>query len=227
MTDQSAPDPTPEIAPEVTPEVTPETGPAPPEPRPALDTAALDQLFRAARSDHVWSPSPVADETLTALYDLLKFGPTSANCSPARFLFLKSQLSRQALLPALSPGNVDRVITAPVVCVVAHDPQFYDRLPQLYPRADARPWFAANPEFATETAFRNGTLQGAYLLLAARALGLDCSPMSGFDSATLDRTLMADYGWRANFLIALGHAAETARPPRDRRLTFADACRIL
>ncbi len=193
----------------------------------ALDPAALDLLFRAARSHDRWTPRTVAHETLRGLYDLLCLGPTSANASPARFLFLVSQLARQRLLPALSPGNIDSVITAPVVCVVAHDPRFFDHMPYLWPGPDARGWFLNNPDFAAETAFRNGTLQGAYLILAARALGLDCGPMSGFDNAVIDRDLLAPHGWKSNFLVALGYADKNDLPPRRPRLEFDLACAVL
>jgi 3-hydroxypropanoate dehydrogenase len=206
-----------------------ETVPEPAEIAPdrVLDAAALDTLFRTARSHGRWTPEPVTEAELRALYALLRDGPTSANCSPARFVFLREQLAKQRLLPALSPGNVDKTITAPVVCIVATDPRFYDQLPRLYPQADARPWFTANPGFAEETAFRNGTLQGAYLILAARALGLDCGPMSGFDAAVVNRDILAEFGWTANFLVALGHAERSVAPPRNARLEFHQACVVL
>ena len=208
------------------PEPSASTPPAPAAPA-RLDEAGLNLLFRHARSHARWTAAQVENETLHDLYDLLRLGPTSANCSPARFLFLKSQLARQRLLPALSPGNIDSVITAPVVCVVAHDPRFFDHLPQLWPGAEARGWFLNNEPFATETAFRNGTLQGAYLMLAARALGLDCGPMSGFDNAILDRDLLAMHGWKSNFLVALGYADKQELPERRPRLDFDLACAIL
>ena len=197
------------------------TAPAP------LDEPGLDLLFRAARTHDRWTADPVGDDELRALYDLLRMGPTSANCSPARFLFLRSQHAKQRLLPALSSGNVDKTMTAPVVAIVAHDPRFYDQLPQLHPQADARAWFTASPELAEETAFRNGTLQGAYLILAARALGLDCGPMSGFDKAVVDRDVLADYGWKSNFLVNIGHGAPEDASPRNPRLGFDQACIVL
>ena len=195
--------------------------------RPKLDDAALDTLFRAAHTQYAWTDTPVTDQQLRDLYGLLSLGPTSANSSPARILFLRSAYAKQRLLPALSPGNVDKTMRAPVVAIVGHDLRFYDRLPHLFPHADARAWFATNAALAEETAFRNGTLQGAYLILAARALGLDCAPMSGFDRATVDRDIMATYGWTCNFLVALGHGDPAALHPRGPRLEFEQACVLL
>jgi 3-hydroxypropanoate dehydrogenase len=195
--------------------------------RARLDDAGLDVLFRAARTQNKWTDAPVTEGELRALYDVTRYGPTSANCSPARFVFLSTQHAKQRLLPALSAGNVDKTITAPVVAIVAHDPRFYDQLPQLFPHADARPWFTSSPSLAEETAFRNGTLQGAYLILAARALGLDCGPMSGFDKAIVDRDILADYGWKSNFLVNIGHGDPDGVFPRSPRLEFEQACVVL
>lgn len=192
-----------------------------------LPDLALDALFLTARTQNKWAPGAIEDATLARLYDLLKMAPTSANCSPARFLFLRSQYAKQRLLPALSPGNVDRTMTAPIVTIVGHDPRFYDQLPRLYPQADARAWFAANAALAEETAFRNGTLQGGYLIMAARLLGLDCGPMSGFDNALVDDAFMSAQGWRSNFLICLGHAETAETPERGPRLPFGEACQLL
>ncbi|MDD2876163.1 MAG: malonic semialdehyde reductase [Acidiphilium sp.] len=189
-----------------------------------LDDAALDVLFRTARTQNVWSDAPVPDETLHALYEVLKFGPTSANCSPARFVFLRTVESREKLKPALNPGNIDKTITAPVTAIVAYDPQFYEHLPKLFPHADARSWFSGNPDLADETAFRNGTLQGAYLIIAARALGLDCGPMSGFDRAKVDQLFLSDQGWKSNFLVNLGHGTTETLFERSPRLGFDEAC---
>ncbi len=193
----------------------------------ALDDAALDVLFRDARTQNAWTSAAVDEATLRALYDLVKMAPTSANCSPARFVFLTTDAAREKLRPALSPGNVAKTMAAPVVVIVAIDPQFYDRLPQLFPHADARAWFAGNPDLADETAFRNATLQGGYFILAARALGLDCGPMSGFDKAAVDAAFFADSGWRANFLINIGHGDPSAVFARSPRLDFDDACLVL
>ena len=192
-----------------------------------LDDGALDALFRTARTKSAWTADPVPDETLHQLYDLLKNGPTSANCSPARFLFLRTAESRERLKPALNPGNIEKTMTAPVTVIVAHDPQFYENLPKLFPHADARGWFAGNPDLAEETAFRNGTLQGAYLIMATRALGLDCGPMSGFDKAKVDHLFLSEQGWRSNFLINLGHGQEDNPFPRAPRLEFDEACVLL
>ena len=174
-----------------------------------------------------WRAEGVADETLRDLYELVRWGPTSANCSPARFVFLRSLGARLRLRPALSAGNVERAMGAPVVAIVAHDPAFYEQLPRLYPHADARSWFAGNQQLADETAVRNATLQGAYLIMAARLVGLDCGPMSGFDNAVVDDTFLAAQGWRSNFLVCLGHADRTDLPARSPRLEFDEACQLL
>jgi len=193
-----------------------------------IDDAALDTLFRAARTHNKWREEPVSDDTLHALYDLLKWGPTSANSSPARFLFLRTREAKERLRPALSPGNVDKTMVAPVTVIVAYEPKFYDHLPRLFPHnADARSWFADNEAFAAETAFRNGTLQGAYMILAARALGLDCGPMSGFDRAKVDEEFFAYRGWKSNFLCNLGYGDPDGLFSRSPRLDFEDACELL
>jgi 3-hydroxypropanoate dehydrogenase len=193
----------------------------------ALDDAALDQLFRQARTQNKWTDQPVTDDELRALYDLLKMAPTSANASPARFLFLRTPEAKEKLRPTLSAGNVDKTMAAPVTVIVAHDPHFYDQLPKLFPHADARSWFSSNYDFAQETAFRNGSLQGAYLILAARALGLDCGPMSGFDKSAVDTAFLSDRGWKSNFLINLGHGDPEGLFPRSPRLDFDEACQLL
>ncbi len=192
-----------------------------------LDDQALDALFRAARTHYSWTDAPVTDETLEQLYDVAKFGPTSANCSPARFVFLRTPASRERLRPVLSAGNLEKTLSAPVVAIVAYDPAFYDRLPELFPHADARSWFAGNAALAEETAMRNSTLQGAYLMLAARALGLDCGPMSGFDRTALDRLFFADSGWKSNFLVNLGVGDGADQFARAPRLAFGEACVLL
>jgi 3-hydroxypropanoate dehydrogenase len=192
-----------------------------------LDEAALATILTEARTHNSWSDEPVTDQDLTRLYELTKFGPTSANCSPARFVFLRSAGSRQRLLPALSAGNVEKTLAAPVTVIVAWDPHFYDKLPELFPHADARSWFAGNDALAEETAFRNSTLQGAYLILAARAIGLDCGPMSGFDRARVDELFFGESGFRSNFLINLGHGDGNNLFPRAPRLSFGDACELL
>ena len=192
-----------------------------------LSPEALDTIFTEARTHYSWTAEPVSDAQFEQLYATMKFGPTSANSSPARFVFLRSAEARERLRPALSAGNLDKTLSAPVVTIVAWDPRFYDRLPELFPHADARAWFAGNDALAEETAFRNSTLQGAYLILAARAMGLDCGPMSGFDRARVDEIFFAGSGWRSNFLVNLGHGDGQGLFPRAPRLAFADACVLL
>ena len=197
---------------------------------PALDgaaTASSGQVLAQARTHYHWLPQPVGDETLRQVYHTLCMGPTSANCSPARFLFLRTAEAKQRLAPALSAGNVDKTLSAPVVAVVAHDPQFFEQLPKLFPHTDARSWFAGNEALATETAFRNGTLQGAYLIIAARLAGLDCGPMSGFDNRRVDEIFFAGSGWKSNFLVNLGHGDPAKLRPRSPRLDFDEACLLL
>lgn len=192
-----------------------------------LDAPELARAFLHARTPRAWTDRPVEEETLQHLYDLVKLGPTSANSTPARFVFLRSQEARERLRPALTHGNVEAVMTAPVTAIVAYDPSFYDFLPRLFPQAeDARSWFAWNDEFSLETAMRNGSLQGGYLIMAARLLGLDCWPMSGFDAAKVDSLFLDGRGWRANFLLCLGYA-EPVEGPRNPRLTFAESCEVI
>ena len=192
-----------------------------------LDAAALNLLFNDARTHNAWTGAPVSDDELRAVFDLLKMAPTSANCSPARFLFLRSKEAKEKLRPALSPGNVDKTMAAPVTAIVATDPHFYDHLPKLFPHTDAKAWFSGNYDLAQETAQRNGTLQGAYLILAARALGLDCGPMSGFDKAKVDAAFLSDRGWKSNFLVNIGHGDPAGLFPRSPRFSFEEACLIL
>ncbi|MCK8787951.1 malonic semialdehyde reductase [Roseomonas sp. NAR14] len=192
-----------------------------------LDPAALDRLFRAARTHNAWQDRPVADRTLEALYDLVKWGPTSANASPARFLFVRTAEGKAKLKEALSAGNIEKTMTAPVTAIVATDMEFHERLPFLFPHADARSWFAGNAALAEETALRNATLQGAYLILAARALGLDAGPMSGFDKEKVDALFLAGTGWKSNFLVNLGYGDPAGLFPRSPRLSFDEACRLL
>jgi 3-hydroxypropanoate dehydrogenase len=193
----------------------------------SLDAASLDRLFREARTLSKWSAKQVSDEDLRALYDLLKMGPTSANCSPARFAFLRNPWSKDRLKPALSAGNLEKTMSAPVTVIVAHDPHFYDNLPRLFPHADAKVWFTSNPGLAEQTAFRNGSLQGAYLIMAARSLGIDAGPMSGFDNDKVDDEFFADRGWKSNFLINLGYGEPGTAHDRLPRLSFDEACLLL
>jgi 3-hydroxypropanoate dehydrogenase len=189
-----------------------------------LDNAALDELFLSARTKWEFTDQQVTDEELEALYDLVKLGPTSANCSPARFVFVRTPEGKEKLKPALSAGNLDKTMAAPVTVIIAQDPMFYQRLPELFPPADAKAWFSGNPDLAEETAFRNSTLQGAYLIIAARALGLDCGAMSGFDKQKVDRAFFAQSGWKSNFLLNIGHAVPGEHPfPRLPKLKFEEA----
>ena len=195
--------------------------------RAELDRASLDQLFREARTNNGWLDRPVSDEQLRGIYELMKWGPTSANSSPARIVFLRSREAKQRLVPALSPGNVDKTLQAPVTAIVAQDLEFYERLPKLFPHADARSWFVGNQPLIEATAFRNSSLQGAYLILAARALGLDAEPMSGFDNETVDREFFPDRRVKSNFLVNIGYGDPSKLPPRGPRLAFEEAVQIL
>jgi len=203
---------------------------------------ALDQLFRKARTHSFWLAKPVDDDTLRRLYELMKWGPTSANGCPARILFLRTPEAKQRLVPALVPANVEKVLAAPVTAIVGFDVRFYDRLPKLFPQAPGfKDMFEKSPELADATARRNSSLQGAYLILAARALGLDCGPMSGFDNAKVDQeffgpgkeTAPSDpelFPWtrvRSNFLCSIGHADRSRLRPRNPRLDFEEACALL
>lgn len=191
-----------------------------------LAEPALDQLFRTARTYNAFS-GEVSDDTLRTLYDLLKFGPTEANTTPARFVFVKSPEAKAKLGPALSEGNYKKTMAAPCVAIVGYDLKFYDKLPVLFPHTDARSWFAGRPEPVLETvALRNGSLQGAYLILAARSLGLDCGPMSGFNNAMVDEAFFAGTAIRSNFLVNLGKGDASSIFPRSPRLGFDEACRI-
>ena len=195
----------------------------------ALPDVALDQLFRAARTHNVWLDQPISDETLHELYELLKFGPTTSNSCPARFVFVKSAEARAKLGPALDAGNYAKTMAAPVVVIVAYDLAFYEKLPQLFPHnLAAKGWFDTKSEAdLTTICLRNGSLQGAYLILAARALGLDCGPMSGFDNAKVDAAFFAGTSFRSNFLVNLAHGDASKLFPRSPRLAFDEACRIL
>ena len=187
-----------------------------------LDDHALEVLFREARTKWEFTDEPVRDEDLKAIYELMIMGPTSANCLPARLVFVRSAEGKQKLRPALSAGNVDKVMAAPVTVILAQDPLFYQHLPKLFPHADAKAWFSGNPDLAEETAFRNSTLQGAYFMLAARALGIDSGGMSGFDRAKVDRAFFTQNGWKSNFLINLGHGVKEHPFPRLPKLGFEE-----
>lgn len=193
----------------------------------SLSNSALDQLFLTARTYNQFHDQPVTPDLLRQLWDLARLGPTSANCSPLRVVFITSAEGKERLRPALSAGNVDKTMAAPVTAIFAQDMQFYDRLPELFPHVDARPWFTGSPEKIEENAFRNSSLQAAYVILAARALGLDCGPMSGFDPAALDAEFFPDGRYKSNFLCNLGYGKADELKPRLPRLTFDDACQIV
>lgn len=206
----------------------------------ALNDEALDTIFRKARTYNGWQNKAVSDDLLHQLYDLMKWGPTSANCLPARILFLRTLEAKQRLKPALSQGNLDKTMAAPVTAIVAYDLKFYEKLPLLFPsNPSARDWFTSSAEFAQQTAFRNGSLQGAYFIIAARSLGLDCGPMSGFDNAKVDTEFFAAPDAdslseaspasvvKSNFLCNLGYGDPSTLHPRGPRLTFDEACQLL
>ena len=185
-----------------------------------------EQLFTEARTQNGYLDVPLPDETLRQLYDRLKWGPTAANSSPARVLFVRSAEAKTRLLGCLSPGNVEKVRQAPVTAIVGMDLEFHEKLPALFPHADARSWFAGKPEAIRTSAFRNSSLQGAYLIIAARALGLDCGPMSGFDTAAVDAAFWAGTSVTTNFICTLGAGDPAKVFPRNPRLSFEEACRL-
>jgi len=193
----------------------------------ALPDTALDQLFRDARTHYGWDNTPVTKADIEALYDLLKMGPTSANCSPARFLFVSSDAAREKLAGVVSGSNAPKVRAAPVTVIIGWDRKFYDKLPQLFPHTDARSWFTGSEAAAHETAFRNSTLQGAYFILAARARGWDTGPMSGFDKAKVDAAFWAGTDVETNFICSMGRGTDEGLFPRLPRLSFDEAARIL
>jgi 3-hydroxypropanoate dehydrogenase len=192
-----------------------------------ISSESLDQVFREARTHWVWRPEPVPIELLKEAYSLAALGPTSANSSPARFVFITSPEAKARLLPAMAPGNVEKTKTAPVTVIIAYDIEFHERLPHLFPARDMRSIFAGNAALIQETAFRNGTLQGGYFVLAARALGLDCGPMSGFDQQKVNAEFFPDGKWKANFLCNVGYGDPGKLFPRSPRLKFEEACLVL
>jgi len=191
-----------------------------------LDDRSLDILFRNARTHSAWLSKPVPDELLKQVYDLAKMGATSANCSPMRVVFVKSQEAKEKLKPVLDAGNVAKTMAAPVTAIIGQDMEFYEKMPFLFPHADARSWFAGNKMAIETTSFRNSSLQGAYLMLAARALGLDCGPMSGFNNAKMDEAFFAGTTIRSNFICNLGYADSSKLYPRSPRFSFDEACKI-
>ena len=192
-----------------------------------IDDAALDAVFREARTHNRWQDKPVSDAILQAVWELAKMPPTSANCSPARVIFVKTPEAKAKLAPALSAGNRDKTMQAPVTAIVGYDLEFHEKLPFLFPHADARPWFAGKPEVIHATAFRNSSLQGAYLMLAARAVGLDCGPMSGFDNAVVDAAFFPDGKVRSNFLCNIGYGDPAGVLRRSPRFAFNEVCKIV
>ena len=190
-------------------------------------TLTAAQLFTDARTQNGYLPTLVSDDTLRQLYELLKFGPTAANSCPARFQFVRSAEAKARLLACVSAGNVAKVTQAPVTVIVGMDLEFHERLPQLFPHADARAWFAGKPAAIQESAFRNSSLQGGYLILAARTLGLDCGPMSGFDAAKLDAAFWAGTEVKTNFICTLGQGDPSKLFPRNPRLAFEEACQLV
>ncbi|CAG4908544.1 malonic semialdehyde reductase [Paraburkholderia saeva] len=192
-----------------------------------LSNEALDQLFRTARTHNGWLPKPVDDALLHRLIEFTLLGPTSANSSPGRFVFVKTPEGKEKLRPALAPGNLDKTMAAPVTVIVAMDTAFYEHLPKLYPQVDARSWFVGNETLIADTAFRNATLQGGYLIMAARALGLDAGPMSGFDQKAVDAAFFAGTTVKSNFLINLGYGDVTKLYARNPRFTFDEAAKIV
>lgn len=195
---------------------------------PRLGAADLAQLFLAARTQNQWLPGTIDDTVLRELYEIARMAPTAANSQPMRLLFLKTAESRERLRPALSPANVAKVMTAPVTAIVAHDLEFYEHLPALMPHVDARSWFATKPAAQLERDAALATaMQGGYLILAARALGLDCGPIGGFNRAQVDDTFFAGTTWRSNFILNLGHGDPAGVFPRNPRLDFDEACRIM
>ena len=193
-----------------------------------LDDAALDLIFRKARTQNGWLPTPVTDDQLRAIYEIMRLGPTSANSCPARILFVRTPEAKARLLPALSPGNVDKTKAAPVTAIIGYDPRFWELLPRLFPhRPEMKNPYEANRQLAETVAFRNGTLQGAYFMIAARAVGLDVGGMSGFDNAKVDAEFFPDGRIKSNFLCNVGHGDPSKILPKLPRLEFSEACRLL
>jgi|HubBroStandDraft_1064217.scaffolds.fasta_scaffold80146_2 3-hydroxypropanoate dehydrogenase len=196
-------------------------------PHHTVSSEVLNQLFREARTHSAWLPKPVPIETLREAYDIARWGPTSANSTPARFVFLVTEASKARLLPALAPLNVEKTKTAPVTVIVAWDTEFHEKLPRLFPHADMRSHFVGRQPVIDETAFRNSSLEGGYFILAARSVGLDCGPMSGFDPAKVNAEFFPDGKWKVNFLCNLGYGDRSKLFPRNPRLDFDEACRVL
>lgn len=195
-------------------------------PKTPLEDAALNTLFMDARTHNAWADKGIPPGILEEVWNIARMGPTSANCSPARIVFVESDEAKEKLRPCLMDGNVDKTMQAPVTAIIGHDMEFYEKLPKLFPHTDARSWFVGNDDLIRETAFRNGTLQAAYLMIAARARGLDCGPMSGFDKKKVDAAFFASTTVRSNFLCNIGYGTDEDLFPRSPRLAFAEACRV-
>ena len=193
---------------------------------PVLPDRALDQLFRTARTRNAWASESLPEATLRQLYDLLKWGPTSANSSPARFVFVTSEAAKARLAPHLSNSNRKKMLVAPCCVIVGYDLDFAAKLPKLFPHDPTAPGWFKDPAVAERTAFRNGTLQGGYMILAARSLGLDCGPMSGFDNAGVDAEFFAGTSIRTNFICNIGHGTDENLFQRNPRLDFEEACQV-
>ena len=192
-----------------------------------INDKAREILFTQARTHQAWQDREVSDVLLQSIYDLMKWGPTSANCLPMRIVFVKSKEAKEKLKPHLMEGNVDKTMAAPATAIIAYSLSFYEELPRLFPHADAKSWFDGKPDFIEETAFRNGTLQGGYFILAARGLGLDCGPMSGFNKTGVDDAFFAGTNIKSNFLCNLGYGDDSELYDRAPRLEFEESCRIL
>ena len=193
----------------------------------AITPTAIKTLFTEARTHNGWQETPVTDETLREIYDLMKWGPTSANCSPARIVFVRTPEGKEKLRSSLSSGNLEKTLAAPVTAIIAWDSEFYERLPELFPHGDARSWFTSSPALAEETAFRNSAMQAAYLIFACRALGLDTGPMSGFDRQKLDEAFFMGTTLKSNLLINIGYGDVSKLYGRLPRLSFEDACGLV
>jgi len=195
--------------------------------KPLVSDAALDLLLRQARSFNDFTSQPVTDDELRALYDLAKWGPTTANSQPQRIVFVRSAAAKERLKPALSSQNQNKAMNAPVVAILAYDMRFFEHLPRLFHNPQARSWYETTPEQIRTTALRNATLQGAYLMLAARAIGLDCGPMSGFKNDVVDAEFFPDGRFKSNFLCCLGRGDPSTLPKQDYRFTFDEVCKVV
>ncbi|MEQ8735448.1 MAG: malonic semialdehyde reductase [Rhodospirillaceae bacterium] len=195
--------------------------------RAQIDQAGLNLLFMEARTQNSWHQKPVPEDLMRRVFDLMKMAPTSANCSPGRFVFVASSEGKDKLKPALSEGNLAKTMSAPLTVIIAYDMEFYEHLPKLFPHTDARAWFTGNDDLIHETAFRNGSLQGAYLMMAARALGLDCGPMSGFDADIVNSTFFPDGRFKVNFICNVGYGDDKEVYPRGPRFEFDEVCAIV